>query len=41
MDSGYPTIAARVKKEGAEIRQGDETGLRSNDVRGRCSAPNG
>jgi hypothetical protein len=35
MDSAYPDIAARARKEGAEIHWGDETGLRSDDVRGR------
>ena len=31
----YPAIAARAKAEGGSIFWGDETGLRSNDVRGR------
>lgn len=35
----YPAIAARAKAEGAEIHWGDETGVRSDDVRGRCFAP--
>lgn len=34
-------IAARAKTEGAEIHWGDETGLRSDDVRGRSYAPVG
>ncbi len=37
----YPTIAAAAKQEGAEIQWGDETGLRSDDVRGRGYAPKG
>lgn len=37
----YPQIAARAKAEGAEIHWGDETGLRSDDVRGRGYAPKG
>ena len=37
----YPRIAAQAKQEGAEIQWGDETGLRSDDVRGRGYAPKG
>jgi transposase len=37
----YPKIAARARAEGAEIHWGDETGLRSDDVRGRGYAPRG
>ena len=37
----YPKIAAAAKHEGAEIQWGDETGLRSDDVRGRGYAPKG
>jgi transposase len=37
----YPKIAKRAKQEGAEIQWGDETGLRSDDVRGRGYAPKG
>jgi transposase len=37
----YPVIAACAKVEGAEIHWGDETGLRSDDVRGRSYAPQG
>jgi transposase len=37
----YPKIAAAAKQEGAEIQWGDETGLRSDDVRGRGYAPKG
>jgi transposase len=35
----YPEIAARARAEGAQIHWGDETGLRSDDVRGRSYAP--
>lgn len=37
----FPAIAARAKAEGAEIHWGDESGLRSDDVRGRSYAPKG
>lgn len=37
----YPKIAVAAKQEGAEIQWGDETGLRSDDVRGRGYAPKG
>lgn len=37
----YPAIAASARVEGAEIHWGDETGLRSDDVRGRSYAPLG
>ena len=37
----YPTIATRAKREKALIYWGDETGLRSDDVRGRGFAPVG
>ena len=37
----YPVIAANAKAEGAEVHWGDETGLRSDDVRGRSYAPQG
>ncbi len=37
----YPQIAARAKRERARVYWGDETGLRSDDVRGRCYAPKG
>lgn len=37
----YPQIAARAKREHAGIYWGDETGLRSEDVRGRSFAPLG
>lgn len=41
LEEDYPVIAARAKTEGAEIHWGDETGLRSDDVRGRSYAPQG
>ena len=41
IEEQYPTIAKRAKTEGAEIHWGDETGLRSDDVRGRGYAPKG
>jgi transposase len=41
LDEAYPQIARRAKDEGAEIQWGDETGLRSDDVRGRSYAPAG
>lgn len=41
LDKEYPEIVARAKAEGAEIHWGDETGLRSDDVRGRGYAPKG
>jgi hypothetical protein len=37
----YPEIAARAKAEGGAVFWGDETGLRSDDVRGRSYAPRG
>ena len=37
----YPSIEQRAKAEGAEIHWADETGLRSDDVRGRSYAPMG
>lgn len=41
LDTEYPGIEARAKAAGAEIHWGDETGLRSDDVRGRSYAPAG
>ena len=41
LDEEYPVIAACAKVEGAEIHWGDETGMRSDDVRGRSYAPKG
>jgi transposase len=37
----YPAIVARARKAGGVLFWGDETGLRSDDVRGRCYAPRG
>jgi len=37
----YPDISKRAKSERADIYWGDETGLRSSDVRGRGFAPRG
>jgi transposase len=37
----YPAIAAQAKAEGGAVFWGDETGLRSDDVRGRSYAPRG
>jgi transposase len=41
MQRRYPAIAARARAEKAVIFWGDETGLRSDDVRGRSYAPSG
>lgn len=41
MDKEYPAIAAKAAKEGAEVHWGDETGIKSNDHRGRGYAPKG
>ncbi|QRR11826.1 IS630 family transposase (plasmid) [Burkholderia sp. MS455] len=41
LNETYPEIARRAQTEGAEIQWGDETGLRSDDVRGRSYAPIG
>lgn len=41
LEQDYPAIAARAHKESARIFWGDETGLRSDDVRGRSYAPRG
>jgi transposase len=41
LEEEYPVIAQRAKGEGAEIHWGDETGLRSDDVRGRSYSPKG
>ena len=37
----YPAIVARAKKTGGAVFWGEETGLRSDDVRGRSYAPRG
>jgi len=41
LDETFPEIRERAIKERAEIYWGDETGLRSSDVRGRGFAPRG
>jgi transposase len=41
LDTAYPVIAQRAKLEGADIHWSDESGLRSDDVRGRSFAPKG
>ncbi|BDB30552.1 IS630 family transposase (plasmid) [Cupriavidus sp. P-10] len=41
LDEEYPVIVASAKAEAAEIHWGDDTGLRSNDVRGPGHAPHG
>lgn len=41
LDEQYPAIEQRAKAEGAQIHWADETGLRSDDVRGRSYAPMG
>lgn len=41
LEEDYPVIASRAKADGAEIHWGDESGLRSDDVRGRGFAPKG
>jgi len=41
LDDEFPAIKARARAEGAEINWGDETGLRSDDVRGRSYALKG
>lgn len=41
LDKDYPAIVDRAKAERGAIYWGDETGLRSDDVRGRSYAPQG
>lgn len=41
LEEDFPAIRSRARKEEAEIHWGDETGLRSDDVRGRSYAPRG
>ncbi len=41
VNEAYPKIAKAAKTEGAEIQWGDETRLRSDDLRGRGYAPKG
>jgi len=41
LEQDYPQLKGRSQEEGAEIQWGDETGLRSDDVRGRSYSPQG
>lgn len=41
MDEEYPAIARKAAAEDAEVHWGDETGIKSNDHRGRGFAPKG
>jgi len=41
LKTAYPAIAARARREGAEIHWGDETSLSTSDPRGRGFAPRG
>ncbi|MEO0373300.1 MAG: IS630 family transposase [Cyanobacteria bacterium P01_A01_bin.17] len=41
LDEVYPAIEARAKAEGAQIHWEDESGVRSNDQRGRSYSPKG
>lgn len=41
LNQEYPAIAAKARREKAEIHWGDETGLRSDDVNGRGYSPIG
>ena len=41
METDYPAISKRAKKEGAEIHWGDETGLCNDSYHGRSYAPRG
>jgi transposase len=41
LEQDYPAITAQAKREGGAIFWGDETGVRSDDVRGRSYAPRG
>jgi transposase len=41
LDEAFPQIRERAKSEKAEIYWGDETGLRSGDIRGRGFSPRG
>lgn len=41
MDEEYPAIAKKAAAENAEVHWGDETGIKSNDHRGRGFAPKG
>ena len=39
LEADYPQICTKAKLEKAEIYWGDETGLRSGDVRGKVTPP--
>lgn len=41
LTQAYPAIAKRAKEENGEVYWGDETGLRTDDVRGRSYSPQG
>lgn len=41
LDTEYPAIVAKARRQKGSIFWGDETGLRSDDVRGRSDAPRG
>lgn len=41
MECEYPAVAKKALKEGGEVHWGDETGIKSNDHRGRGYAPKG
>lgn len=41
LQTQYPAIAARARADGDGIHWGDESALRSDDVRGRSDAPEG
>lgn len=41
LQQDYPAIVAQAHREGGAIFWGDETGLRSDDIRGRSYAPRG
>lgn len=41
LNEAYPAIAARAKRERAEIHWGDETGIRSDSQHGRSYSPKG
>jgi transposase len=41
LETDYPAIVARARRERSTIYWGDETGLRGDDVRGRSYAPRG
>ena len=41
LETEYPSIKSRAKKEGAEIHWGDETGIKNNCNHGRSYSPKG